>query len=182
MLEPRRLVEPELELEVLRMNINRFPCGALRFSLKCSGRGLNRFFEAKGRPLRVSLDDSCASNLSRTVFRRAMRLATNAGVRNYEAFREVRTARHIMSNNKLNAGESELSWELENSSFANLFMSTMKLKSLSIIIKSYIILLNNASILDKGEDLIVMGLESEKARESNRALSNCLASNKSLSF
>ena len=58
----------------------------------------------------------------------------------------------------------------------------MKVKSLSMIIKSNIILLNNVSILVSGEDLIPMGLESEKARESNMALSNCLASNKSLSF
>ena len=58
MAEPRRLLEPELELEDLRVNINRSPCGALSFSLKCSGSGPNKFFEAKGPPLRVSLDDS----------------------------------------------------------------------------------------------------------------------------
>ena len=181
--EPRRLVEPELELlEDLRVNINRSPCGALSFSLKCSGRGPNRFFEAKELPLRVSLDDSWASNLSSTVSRRATRLATKAAVRNCEALREVRAARLIISNKRLNAGESGLPGEAENSSFANLCMSTMNVNSLSIIIKSYIILLNNVSILDKGEDLIPMGLESEKARESKMALSNCLASNKSLSF
>ena len=181
--EPRRLVEPELELlEDLRVNINRSPCGALSFSLKCSGRGPNRFFEAKELPLRVSLDDSWASNLSSTVSRRATRLATKAAVRNCEALREVRAARLIISNKRLNAGESGLPGEAENSSFANLCKSTMNVKSLSIIIKSYIILLNNVSIFEKGEDLIPMGLESEKARESKMALSNCLASNKSLSF
>ena len=179
--EPRRFVEPELELEDLRVNINRSPFGALSFSLKCSGRGPNRFFEAKEPPLRVSLDDSWASNLSSTVSRRATRLATNAAVRNCEALRDVRAARPIMSNKRLNDGEV-IPGKSENSSFANLCMSTMNVKSLSIIIKSYIILLSNVSILDKGEDLIPMGLESEKARESKMALSNCLASNKSLSF
>ena len=83
-----------------------------------------------------------------------------------------------MPNNKLNAGESGLPGESENSSFANLCMPTMNVNSLSIIIKSYIIL-NNVSILNKEEDLIPMVLESENARESNIALSNCLASNKS---
>ena len=178
--EPRRLVEPELELEVLRVNINRSPCGALSFSLNCSGRGPKRFFEAKEPPLRVSLDDSWALNLSRTVSRRATRLATNVAVRNCEALREVRAARPIMSNKRVKAGESGL--PDENSIFADLCNSTMNVNNLSIIIKSYIILLNNVSMLERGEDLIPMGLESEKARESKKALSNCLASNKSLSF
>ena len=107
-------------------------------------------------------------------------MATNVAVRNCEALREVRAARPIMSNKRVNAGESGLPEEI--SIFAKLCISTMKVKSLSIIIKSYIILLSNVSILDRGEDLIPMGLESEKARESKIALSNCLASNKSLSF
>ena len=116
--EPRRLVA--LELEVLRVNINRSPSGALSFCLKCSGRGPNKFFEAKEPPLRVSLDDSWASNLSRTVSRRATRLATKDAVRNCEALREVRAARAIMSNKRLKAGESGLPGEAEISSLANL--------------------------------------------------------------
>ena len=57
-----------------------------------------------------------------------------------------------------------------------------KCKQLSRIMKSDMITLNKESTLHDGEDLIPMGLESVKAKESNIALSNCLASNNSLRF
>ena len=157
--------------------MNFSPCGALSLSLNCSGRGPKRFLEANGEPLRVSLDVSCELNFSRTVSRKATRLATKAAVRYCEALREVCAAMPITSINNSNAGDSQLFEELaENSSFDNFNRSTINVNSLSIIMKSYMTTLNKESTLHDGEDLIPMGLESAKAKESDIALSNGLAS------
>ena len=107
----------------------------------------------------------------------------NAAVRNWEALSEVRAAILITSVRRSKAGDSHLppAEFAANSSFDNCSKSTINVKSLSMIMKSYMTTLNKESMLLKGKDLIPMGLES-KANESKRALSKGLASNNSLIF
>ena len=173
--------EPEWDL---RESMNLSPCRALSLSLNWSGRGPKRFFEAKDEPLRVSFEVSCAENFSRTEFRKATRLAMNAAVRNWEALSEVRAAILITSVRRSKAGDSHLppAEFAANSSFDNCSKSTINVKSLSMIMKSYMTTLNKESMLLEGKDLIPMGLESTKAKESKLDLSKGLASSNSLSF